>query len=79
MSERNDDLTQSRLDKLQKIRQRGIDPYPARCERSHQIQEAILAYEQGKENPDDIPAVKIAGRILGCAPWGKLPSWIYGM
>ncbi|MFA4835683.1 MAG: lysine--tRNA ligase [Dehalococcoidia bacterium] len=71
MSERKDDLTQSRLDKLQKIRARGIDPYPARYRHSHTIQEVIALYQQGEANPDAIPQVKLAGRIMAVRSMGK--------
>ncbi len=39
------DLEQQRLDKLARIRQQDINPYPLRVERSHSIAEAVAAFE----------------------------------
>ena len=41
------DLEQQRLDKLARIRQQDINPYPLRVERSHSIAEAVAAFEGG--------------------------------
>ena len=40
------DQEQSRLAKLNQLREQGIDPYPPRAERTHTAKEAIAAYEQ---------------------------------
>jgi len=71
MSERKDDLTQSRLDKLQKIRERGIDPYPSRYQQSHTIGQAIDLFLKGEENADALPPVNLAGRITAVRTMGK--------
>jgi len=58
-------LEQQRLEKLERIRTRGIDPYPARSRRSHSAAEAIRAFEameaagsqaSGEEAPPVQPA-----------------------
>ncbi|MDD5094187.1 MAG: lysine--tRNA ligase [Dehalococcoidia bacterium] len=71
MSERKDDQAKSRLDKLQRIRDRGIDPYPASYRCSHTIGEAVVLYQQGKDKPDELPPVKLAGRIMAFRSMGK--------
>lgn len=75
------DLEQQRLEKLERIRQRGIDPYPARVERTHPIQDAIAVYEAAEaaapegEEPEAIPVI-VAGRITSHRPQGK-SSWAH--
>ncbi len=55
MSERKDDLTQSRLDKLQKIKNLGVNPYPTRYHYSHTTQEATALYQQGEDSTEEPP------------------------
>ena len=69
-------LIQSRLDKLKRIRDRGINPYPARYHCSHTTQEAIALYErstefQGSEAPLRTPQVRLAGRITAMRSMGR--------
>jgi len=71
MSERKDDLTQSRLDKLQKIKNLGVNPYPTRYHCSHTTQEATALYQQGEDSADAIPQVRLAGRIMAMRSMGK--------
>lgn len=56
-----DDLRKTRLEKLEKLKKAGIDPYPAISGRTHKISEAI-------ENFDDFVAKEIelvlAGRVM---------------
>ena len=63
---RIDDITKQRLEKLQRIRRQGIDPYPHRYHRSHTTKEAIALFEWGDDSP-----VSLAGRIMACRPMGK--------
>lgn len=63
MSQPIDQLKQTRLDKLEKIRKLGIDPYPARVEKVHtnvQAKEML-----GKD-------VKVAGRIMSIRGHGGI-------
>jgi lysyl-tRNA synthetase class 2 len=71
MSSRQEELIQSRLDKLQKIRSRGIDPYPARYHRSHTTQEAIALYRTAEDGSGGLPQVRVAGRITAMRIMGK--------
>ncbi len=63
---RIDDIIHQRLEKLRRIRQQDIDPYPHRYHRSHTIKEAIALFEPG-ENAQ----VNLAGRIMASRPMGK--------
>ena len=56
-----DEIRAERLKKLNLLKERGIDPYPARAERTHTIAEATASFEKlSKENT----VVTLAGRIL---------------
>ncbi|GAG27242.1 unnamed protein product, partial [marine sediment metagenome] len=63
---RIDDIIHQRLEKLHRIRQQDIDPYPHRYHRSHTTKEAIALFERG-ENAQ----VSLAGRIMSSRPMGK--------
>ena len=69
MADRGEEIIQQRLLKIQRIRTRGIDPYPHRYHRTHTAQEAAALFEgQGKS---DSPVVRVAGRIVGSRPMGR--------
>lgn len=66
-------LEKVRLEKLNKMREEGIEPYPGRVERTHTIQQAkeefLTAEEDGKA--EEIQVV-LAGRIRSMRPMGKI-------
>ena len=68
-----DELIQLRTEKLARIRDRGIDPYPARVERTHTAQDAIAAFEawESAGASGDPPQVAVAGRITSKRDMGK--------
>ena len=72
MASRLDDLTQQRLEKLERMRNRGIDPYPRSYKRTHSAEEAkeLLRNneEAGKSEPE---VISIAGRIMAIRKMGK--------
>ena len=74
MVESSDDLVKVRLEKLERIRARGIDPYPARAERTHTSKEAISLFE-ASERPSDgdfrTETVTVAGRMVGFRDMGR--------
>jgi lysyl-tRNA synthetase, class II len=81
MSTEYSNLEQTRLEKLQRLREQGIEPYPARTERTHTSQEAIRAFEaaeaeaiEKKLAEGESPAVKatLAGRLRSMRPMGKI-------
>lgn len=73
MSERNDHLLAQRLAKLERLRARGIDPYPATFARSHTAAAAVAAFESAETAGDaEGPPVTVAGRITALRGMGKL-------
>ena len=54
------ELKQARLDKLNKIRKAGIDPYPAKCERTHTIKQVLDNFDDFFKSEKEII---LAGRI----------------
>ena len=69
MSSRLERLTEQRLASLERIRARGIDPYPRSYHPSRTVREAITAFE---ERPDGSAAVSLAGRIMSRRSMGKM-------
>ncbi len=69
MSKRLASITEQRLDKLQRLRARGINPYPNRYHRTHTAQEAKALFEQGKIAADSV--LSLAGRIVAHRSMGK--------
>ncbi|MHB0857395.1 MAG: lysine--tRNA ligase [Anaerolineae bacterium] len=63
------DQREQRVAKLDALRARGIDPYPARIARTHTTAEAIAAFEQASS--DDAILVQVAGRLLSSRGMGK--------
>ncbi len=61
------DLERQRRIKLERIRERGIDPYPPRVERSHTAAEALRDFESGQPEPD----ISLAGRLRSIRVMGK--------
>ena len=62
-------LEQQRLDKLERLREAGIDPYPLRSQRTHTTAEAIEAFESAGEDSEII--VTVAGRLQSVRDMGK--------
>ncbi|NQT74538.1 MAG: lysine--tRNA ligase [Chloroflexi bacterium] len=71
MTERKEDQTRSRLEKLQRIKDLGINPYPTRYQRSHSTQEAVTIFREKGDNPDELPQIRVAGRITAMRIMGK--------
>jgi lysyl-tRNA synthetase class 2 len=68
-----DEFFQIRSEKLDRLRQQGIDPYPARYQRTHTIKKALvlLAKREANESPAQGRPVSIAGRVTGIRNMGK--------
>jgi len=71
-------LEQNRLEKLERLRQMGIEGYPTRAERTHTSRQAIEAFESsekaaaaGASEPAPL-RVTLAGRIRSMRPMGKI-------
>jgi len=65
-------IAQQRLDKLTELRSRGIDPYPARCKRSHTNAEAVFLLEKQEKDGIEAIEVSVTGRIMANRSMGKL-------
>ena len=74
MPERGDELLRSRIDKLERLRQQGIDPFPPRFSRTSTAQEALALLEGGEhqqESEGRAGPVSVAGRIMALRAMGK--------
>lgn len=66
-------LEQTRLEKLERLREQGIEPYPNRVERTHTSQEAANAFENAEASGDSQPVrATLTGRIRSMRPMGKI-------
>ena len=66
-------LEKIRLEKLEALRQRGIEPYPTRAQRTHTSRQAIAAFEEAERSGDSQPVQAIvAGRIRSMRVMGKI-------
>ena len=67
-------IAQQRLEKLEKIRGLGINPYPNSYHRSHTTREAVTLYAQIETSPQTIPnpELSLAGRITAIRFMGKI-------
>ena len=63
----------SRRAKLQRIRERGVDPYPPRFQRSCTADEAIRLFEAGEadESRERANGISVAGRIVSMRVMGR--------
>ena len=61
------DYRNERLRKLEELQKLGIDPYPARSERTHTCYQIVNDFEdlEGKE-------VSVVGRVMNLRKFGKL-------
>jgi lysyl-tRNA synthetase class 2 len=57
------ELERQRLEKLERLRARGIDPYPARVQRTHTHRDAIAAFEAAEAEQKEVH-VTVVGRML---------------
>jgi lysyl-tRNA synthetase class 2 len=73
MSNKFTSLEQTRLEKIERLRTQGIEPYPQRTERSHTTQQAILAFESAEAAQAGDPlVVTVVGRLRSMRPMGKI-------
>jgi len=71
MTSRLDRIAQQRLEKLDRIRGWGVNPYPRSYHRSHTALEAAASLEQKEAGLTQPEEVSIAGRIIARRPMGK--------
>ncbi|MFC1860058.1 lysine--tRNA ligase [Chloroflexota bacterium] len=71
MVSRLERIAQQRLQKLERIRTRGINPYPNCYHRSHTTQEAVALLEQKEKGLPKDEGANVAGRITAVRRMGK--------
>lgn len=74
MPDREEGLLGSRLTKLNRLRERGIDPYPPRFHRSIDAATAIAGFEAAESNGEGPAAnavLSLAGRIMSMRTMGR--------
>ncbi len=79
-SSRYSRLELDRLRKVDQLRQQGIDPFPARVDRTHSVEEAIALFVEheasfdgdGDNNSVRTETVKVAGRVMARRGMGKM-------
>ena len=73
MTSRLERIAQQRLEKLDRIRASGINPYPRRYKRTHTTQQAVALLKQQEDSgKPEAPVISIAGRIMANRPIGKI-------
>ncbi len=72
MTSRLDRIIKQRQEKLERIRGRGINPYPYGYRRTHTTQQALALLIQQEEGKIKSPIVNLAGRITARRPFGKI-------
>ena len=67
-------LEKNRLDKLERLRANGIEPYPTRATRTHTSQSASHLFEAAEAQGEPVPPLKVsvAGRLRAMRPMGKI-------
>ncbi len=63
------DLERIRLEKLERLRQAGMEPYPNRVERTHTTAEVVRAFEAASE--DETIQATVVGRLRSIRTMGK--------
>ncbi len=71
MFENLSDQEQARRDKLARLQELGIPAYPARCQRTHTAQEAVVALEAAEAAGAAAGAVWLTGRLVAIRLMGK--------
>ena len=75
MRQIDNELVKVRLEKLERLRSRGIEPYPHRYDRTHTTQEAVSlfeSHEEGAGSDTTTDEVSVAGRIVALRGMGKV-------
>ena len=66
------ELEQQRVEKLKRLRARGIDPYPRQVKRTHTVAQALAALTAAEAADEDGPDVAVAGRLRSMRVMGKV-------
>ncbi len=74
MEKRGGDLLLSRREKFQRLRDRGIEPFPHRYRRTHTVREAVALFRAEEANGGEetrTAPVSLGGRIMALRGMGK--------
>lgn len=68
-----EELIQTRREKIERLRAAGIDPYPARVERTHTTAQAVAEFERWERDggTEDTPTVAVTGRVTSRREMGR--------
>ena len=66
------ELERQRVEKLERLRASGIEPYPRRVKRTHTIIEALGVLEATEEAGEQAPHVAVTGRLQSIRVMGKV-------
>lgn len=69
--EETKDLIQQRRDKLDEIREFGVEPYPHKYEPTHTTSVIHRDFAETQETPDETQRIRLAGRIMTKRDHGK--------
>lgn len=74
MSAELSSLEHNRLEKVHRLRERGIEPYPTRAERTHTSTQAVAAFQVEEARGEQATPVKatLVGRLRAIRPMGKI-------
>ncbi|SVB36730.1 uncharacterized protein METZ01_LOCUS189584, partial [marine metagenome] len=70
MTQSESEFFRVRLEKVKNLRDMGIDPYPAKFNRTHTSYQAITEYENSTD-PSEKIEVTLAGRVVARRGMGK--------
>jgi lysyl-tRNA synthetase class 2 len=72
------ELEEQRLNKLEKLREQGIEPYPTRSQKSHSNAAAISAFDKAEaEGETEVVEVVLAGRLARYSAYGQVEFCSY--
>ncbi|MGC9395440.1 MAG: lysine--tRNA ligase [Anaerolineae bacterium] len=66
------ELERQRIEKLEKLQEAGVAPYPPRAYRTHTIRAATEAFVAAESTGNTPPTVTVAGRIVSIRVMGKV-------
>ena len=78
MTTASDELVRIRLEKLARLRAKGIDPYPGTYDRTHTAREAVEHFESAElsgEGEAEMEEVSVGGRITAMRGMGRVTFW----
>ena len=73
MAEKYTSLESTRLEKIDRLREAGVEPYPTRAQRSHTTLQVIEEFESAEAADSEEPVVAtLVGRLRSMRPMGKI-------